>query len=181
MGHDRFMQVVAVHGNPVTQHSLDCSPLLQPLYQKGGQHTGQVSATAKPHARSGPSHDPSMPQFWRAGESADARLGPRLEEESEKSASPIRVLTPLACQRAVSAITFHARSSAHSFWKLLARDQPDRRAKRGPEECIDERCDMTESPTKNKGATSHARFCSEPVSVCGDILFSLLLILPRRG
>lgn len=90
--------------------------------------------------------DPSMihPQFSaRAGAggiaAATTRLGPRLEEESGKSASPMRVLKPLACQRAVSAITFHARSPAHSFWKLLAWDQPDRQAKRDMTELSDQK------------------------------------------
>jgi hypothetical protein len=77
-----------------------------------------------------------------AGDSADTRLGPRLEEESGKSASPMRALTPLVCQRAVSAITFHARSSAHSFWKLLAcisLHQPERQAKRDMTEWSDQK------------------------------------------
>jgi hypothetical protein len=172
MAHGRSWQFMANPVTQLTQHSLDCSPLLQPLIRKGGKPSNTLARFRQqpsPHARSGSIHDPSpvLCACWCWGmAAATTRLGPHLEEESGKSASPMRVLKPLACQRAVSTITFHARSSAHSFWKLLAWDQPDRQAKR----------DMTElSDQKIKGR--HCTRVSVSVPVVCVCLWRCLIVL----
>lgn len=125
---------------------------------EGGQHTGQVSAQPSPTLAAAPAMIHPCPSSGVLGNLQTPGKGPVLKRNPGNRLHQSESSHPGPAKGLCLQITFHARSSAHSFWKLLARDQPDRRAKRGPEECTGERCDMTECPTKNKGATLHNAF-----------------------
>jgi hypothetical protein len=125
---------------------------------EGGQHTGQVSPQPSPTLATAPAMIHPCPSSGVLGNLQTPGKGPVLKRNPGNRLHQSESSHPGPAKGLCLQITFHARSSAHSFWKLLAQDQPDRRAKRGPEECTGERCDMTECPTKNKGATLHNAF-----------------------
>lgn len=174
------MAVMAGHGiDPVTQHSIACIPRFlssAKICSLGFRREANTLARFRQHPRPpmhvpGSIHDPygRCPQFSVPPPPSPV-LKKRIREIGFTNGSAQTLGLPKGLCLQSPAVTFHARSSAHSFWKLLGWDQPDR-----PGEAP---CDGVVRP-KIKGRHCTRVFVSVPVSGCGDILFSLLLMLPR--
>ena len=104
--HWKFVRQHCISQSIVDEGPLDYSPLLQPLNQKGANTLARFRQQPSPTLAAAPAMMLAAGSWGICRRQARAPSPvprPRLEEESGKSASPIRALKPWARQRAVSA------------------------------------------------------------------------------